>query len=179
MYRWHSTLSQPDTKWVENKFHELFPNKDLGQVRCLPCITSRNPELMFIIADKERFLSTVRCVRESGGRQDVDFRRVCAIYLFCFSPSITVCTSLKRSKDTGRFDNGTHRTLICLLVLTVSIPASLAKILHDATDASASAFKARGIPEAMRVVEMMGIEQARKWGTCSVSLSTAVCLVLS
>lgn len=53
-----------------------------------------------------------------------------------------------------------------------SLQAALAKILHEATAASASAFKARGIPEALRVVEVMGIEQARKWGTCSVSQIT-------
>ena len=47
--------------------------------------------------------------------------------------------------------------------------ADLANILHSATEASASAFKARGIPEVLRVVEIMGIEQARKWGTCTVS----------
>ena len=58
---------------------------------------------------------------------------------------------LKRSTENGRFDAG-----------------ALAKILQDATDASASAFKARGIPEAMRVVEIMGIEQARRWGACTV-----------
>lgn len=32
MYRWHSTLSEHDTQWVEEKFHGLFPGKDLGQV---------------------------------------------------------------------------------------------------------------------------------------------------
>lgn len=47
--------------------------------------------------------------------------------------------------------------------------ADLAKILHSATEASAGAFRARGIPEALRVVEVMGIEQARSWGVCSVS----------
>ena len=47
--------------------------------------------------------------------------------------------------------------------------ADLANILHSATEAGASAFKARGIPEVLRVVEIMGIEQARKWGTCTVS----------
>lgn len=32
MYRWHSTLSEHDTKWVEEKFRGLFPGKDLGKV---------------------------------------------------------------------------------------------------------------------------------------------------
>ena len=31
------------------------------------------------------------------------------------------------------------------------------------------AFKARGIPEAMKFVELLAIEQARSWGTCSLN----------
>jgi hypothetical protein len=52
----------------------------------------------------------------------------------------------------------------------------LAAILHNATEASASAFKARGIPEVLRVVEVMGIQQARSWGACTVSFSTLQCM---
>ena len=44
----------------------------------------------------------------------------------------------------------------------------LANILHNATETSASAFKARGIPSVLRVIEVLGIEQARSWGVCSV-----------
>ncbi|KAH8108998.1 heme peroxidase [Phellopilus nigrolimitatus] len=47
--------------------------------------------------------------------------------------------------------------------------ADLAAILQAATEASASAFKARGIPEVLRVVEIMGIEQARRWGACTIN----------
>lgn len=46
----------------------------------------------------------------------------------------------------------------------------LANILHNATEARAGAFKARGIPEALRIIEVMGIEQSRSWGACSVRL---------
>lgn len=45
----------------------------------------------------------------------------------------------------------------------------LAKILQDATEAEAGAFRARGIPEAMKIVELMAIEQERNWGTCSLN----------
>jgi linoleate 10R-lipoxygenase len=44
----------------------------------------------------------------------------------------------------------------------------LADILQKATLAPAAAFKARGSPEWMRVIEMLSIEQSRKWGTCTV-----------
>ncbi|KAI0034621.1 heme peroxidase [Vararia minispora EC-137] len=45
--------------------------------------------------------------------------------------------------------------------------ALLAKILMDATETYAGAFKARGTPEVLRFVELLTIEQARGWGTCS------------
>jgi linoleate 10R-lipoxygenase len=51
--------------------------------------------------------------------------------------------------------------------------ADLAKILQDATESPASAFKARGTPAYMRVVEVMGIEASRAWGTCTVSYHQA------
>ncbi|KLO17167.1 heme peroxidase [Schizopora paradoxa] len=47
--------------------------------------------------------------------------------------------------------------------------SDLAAILVKAADAPASTFKARGIPEVLRVVEVMGIETARRWGTCSLN----------
>ncbi|KAG8881440.1 hypothetical protein FRB97_009566 [Tulasnella sp. 331] len=47
--------------------------------------------------------------------------------------------------------------------------AELAKILQDATNEPASAFKARGTPHAMRIIEVMAIQQNRNWGTCSLN----------
>jgi len=44
----------------------------------------------------------------------------------------------------------------------------IARILHDATEVRAGAFKARGIPECLRVIEILGIMQSRGWGACSV-----------
>ncbi|KAG7089000.1 hypothetical protein E1B28_012947 [Marasmius oreades] len=45
----------------------------------------------------------------------------------------------------------------------------LANLILNATERRAGAFKARGIPEALRVVEILGIEHARTWGTCSLN----------
>jgi hypothetical protein len=45
--------------------------------------------------------------------------------------------------------------------------ADLAKILQDATEWRAREFGARGTPEVLRVIEIMGMKQARSWGTCS------------
>lgn len=49
---------------------------------------------------------------------------------------------------------------------------ALAKILQDATDAPAGAFRARGTPEVMRLIEVMTIQQARGWGVATVRLLT-------
>ena len=46
--------------------------------------------------------------------------------------------------------------------------ADLARILQDGTANPAGAFKARGIPAALRIVEVMTIRQARVWGCCTV-----------
>lgn len=62
---------------------------------------------------------------------------------------------MERDSNTGAFDS-----------------AELAAILQNATGASASSFKARGIPEVMRIIEIMGIEQSRRWGTCTVRVSS-------
>lgn len=45
----------------------------------------------------------------------------------------------------------------------------LAKALQDATTTPAAAFKARGVPHVMRVIEILGIEQARIWGCCTLN----------
>jgi linoleate 10R-lipoxygenase len=60
--------------------------------------------------------------------------------------------SLKRGSD-GRFKDD-----------------DLARTIQDATECRAGAFKARGTPEALRVIEILGIEQGRAWGTCSVCI---------
>ncbi|KAJ7126174.1 heme peroxidase [Mycena epipterygia] len=47
--------------------------------------------------------------------------------------------------------------------------SDLAEILHNSTSSWAGAYKARGIPEVLRVIEVLGIEQARRWGACSMN----------
>ncbi|KAJ7160327.1 heme peroxidase [Mycena filopes] len=45
----------------------------------------------------------------------------------------------------------------------------IAKILLDATESPAGAYRARGTPGVLRVIEMMGILQARQWGVCTMN----------
>ncbi|KZV76244.1 heme peroxidase [Peniophora sp. CONT] len=67
------------------------------------------------------------------------------------SPKEWTFGGLKRDKD-GKFAD-----------------ADLAQILHGATAASAAAYKARGTPEALRIVEVLSIMQSRAWGSCSMN----------
>lgn len=50
----------------------------------------------------------------------------------------------------------------------------LARIIHDATEWTAGAFQARGTPEVLRVIEILGIEQGRSWGACTVRILVLV-----
>ncbi|KAJ8508992.1 hypothetical protein ONZ45_g8792 [Pleurotus djamor] len=45
----------------------------------------------------------------------------------------------------------------------------LARILHDTTEEAAGAFGGRGTPSVLRIVEMMGMMQARRWGVCTMN----------
>lgn len=45
----------------------------------------------------------------------------------------------------------------------------LANILHNATESPAARFGAGGTPAVLKVVEVAGIEQARKWGVCTMN----------
>ena len=51
--------------------------------------------------------------------------------------------------------------------------ADLARILQEGTANPAGAFKARGIPAALRIIEVMSIQQARAWGCCTVGVPHA------
>lgn len=48
--------------------------------------------------------------------------------------------------------------------------ADLARILQDGTANPAGAFKARGTPAALHIVEVMSILQGRAWGCCTVGI---------
>jgi linoleate 10R-lipoxygenase len=45
----------------------------------------------------------------------------------------------------------------------------IARILQDSTDNPAAAYRARGIPDALRIIEVMGIVQGRQWGVCTMN----------
>nr|GAT46932.1 heme peroxidase [Mycena chlorophos] len=45
----------------------------------------------------------------------------------------------------------------------------LARVLHDANEAPAGAYGAQRTPECLRIVEILGIMQARRWGVCTMN----------
>ncbi|MCV2423659.1 hypothetical protein LNV47_24045 [Paucibacter sp. DJ4R-1] len=45
----------------------------------------------------------------------------------------------------------------------------LAKILHNATESGACRYGARGTPDVLRIIEIMGMEQGRRWGVCTMN----------
>ena len=45
----------------------------------------------------------------------------------------------------------------------------LADILHTATENPAGAFRGRGSPSVLRIVDIMGIEQSRAWDLCTMN----------
>ncbi|KAF8669729.1 heme peroxidase [Rhizoctonia solani] len=47
--------------------------------------------------------------------------------------------------------------------------SDLTKILQDATANTANRFGARGTPDALKVIEIVGMQQARKWGVCTMN----------
>ncbi|CAE6536627.1 unnamed protein product [Rhizoctonia solani] len=59
---------------------------------------------------------------------------------------------LQRDTATGRFKD-----------------SDLAELLHDAAENVSGAFSARNTPEVLKIVEVLGITQARKWGVCTLN----------
>ncbi|KAI0354701.1 heme peroxidase [Trametes cingulata] len=45
----------------------------------------------------------------------------------------------------------------------------LARVLQDATEKPAGTYRARGSPAVLRIVEIMGMQQARAWGVCTMN----------
>ena len=63
-------------------------------------------------------------------------------------------------------------TSIRTILHTTAQRSNLVRFYREgATEQPASAFRARGVPEVLLVVELLAIEQARSWGARSVRIS--------
>lgn len=45
----------------------------------------------------------------------------------------------------------------------------IARVLHDAVENPCGAYRPRGIPASLRIIEIVGMEQARSWGVCTLN----------
>ena len=151
VYRWHAASSEQDRKSTEELFAKVLPNFDMKTVR-YPLESLCTP-VSYSLADlRSRFLEERATGFESwSGSQAVGVWRVCSVIQKHEKGYTYVRLHRIKRDESGRFND-----------------ADIARILQDATEAPASAFKARGIPEVLRVVELLGIEQGRAWGTCTV-----------
>jgi hypothetical protein len=82
-----------------------------------------------------------------------------------YYPIVYASHSLERQEDDDKFADD-----------------DIAKILLDAIETPGGAWRARGTPEALRIVEIVSIQQARDWGVCTVRLfasrlSSLSCLI--
>jgi linoleate 10R-lipoxygenase len=151
LYRWHATTSEHDERITTELFSRLFHDFDLKTVRCF--LRSPYTLISYSLTDHPKAIRGERSATlESWKRsQEVGVWRVCGVVqMHQKGDAYTQPYSIKRD-GSGRFSD-----------------ADLARLLQDATEARASAYKARGTPEALRVIELLGIEEARRWGTCTV-----------
>lgn len=105
---------------------------------------------------EEQFAEIAKAASMRGGSEPKTWKIGGYVYISCNLSSrrrtvLTYAISLSRTKD-GRFAD-----------------YDLARIMYDATTTMACAYGARGIPAVMKPVEIMGIKQARKWGTCTMN----------
>ena len=150
--QWHTTTSVVDEQWTEDLFKAF--GKAFDKVR------NFNSSLACHFPNKNTdnrggfrccFGQNRSAIRRS---KEPRVRRVRSITV---TPLVTaflngpVFHRLKRGPD-GKFDDD-----------------GLANILMSATENIAGQWRANGTPAALRIVEILGIEQARKWGVCTMN----------
>jgi hypothetical protein len=145
-------MSLNDQKWTEDVFKQAFGGKAFSDVSFFS-LTVNEIVLMWNLTDQ--FIRCFCYPQEVWGNIARSFKtRVCWVTLFDFrsSPSLKAyLLRIKRGPD-GKFSDD-----------------DIARILQDATDCAAGAFRGKGTPEVLRIAEIMGIEQARRWGLCTMN----------
>ncbi|KAF9512279.1 hypothetical protein BS47DRAFT_1394408 [Hydnum rufescens UP504] len=151
LYRWHATLSLDDATYIEHAFEGIF---NRGQPFDFDTITVDNFErkLTSFLAPK---------LHDKNGNP---------------IPSPNMDSLTEEELNDLRDDSKP------VDYLQLSIPGlrrdphtklysddDLARILQRATSVPAGAFRARGIPGVLRVIEILGISQSRSWGCCTLN----------
>ena len=162
MYRWHATTSIEDEQWIGAAFKQFFGDKQPEEVSYAHLLGYAASQCYCVRLPRGTSLWLRRKPKKwnriaSTGHSESEF-----YFLFFNEDHIAYweSQSLKRQED-GSFSD-----------------ADLARVLQDATSHPASAFKARGTPAIMRLNEIMGMEQSRRWGVCSLNDFRKVCIQL-
>lgn len=154
LYRLHPSMSESDEAYIEQTFKAIF-GPDVQWDDLTPEVFEfKVSDFARMAAERGQGKTDVKATTIEEYRKKSEFERnkekddsQPTDYLHT-----TRVARAERDKVTGRFQD-----------------ADLAKVLHDATQVPAAAFKARGVPNVMRVIEILGIEQARNWGCCTIN----------
>ncbi|KAF8337099.1 heme peroxidase [Cantharellus anzutake] len=170
LYRWHSGLSAEDAEYNERVFQYLFA-KEPGVPVDFDKITPADFEY---VLGKRAMAATYSRLRDKDGKPaplpDFDHltpRQVESLiddskpvdYLLDQWSFKGFSLPGSRTFERNPRDPKTKRYKDDLL----------ANALLSATSVPAHIFGARGVPGALRVIEILGIQQARSWGTCSLN----------
>ncbi|KAF8309095.1 heme peroxidase [Clavulina sp. PMI_390] len=153
LYRFHAAMSEDDEKYITGSFNYIFGNTNLDEL---------SPELFELsVGNFGR-----KVAAQAAGRTP--------------PPDVTIPEYRQKTPaERGELNNDSSPTdyrlssrvgLVKRDPITGRFPdKDLAEILLRATSVPAAAFKARGVPSVMRVIEILGIEQARSWGACTIN----------
>jgi Animal haem peroxidase len=119
VYRWHSTISERDTRWIEDLYSTIFKD-NINSCPDSPAEFYRAAGPWF------------KNIREQA-------------------PEERELRGLKRNAQ-GKYDD-----------------EDLVGILTESTEDVAGAFGPKNVPVVMKLIEVMGIEQARKWNVCTLN----------
>lgn len=142
IYRWHSATSNEDEKWANGLMSQVI-GKDVDVSKC------------DAYPDRHHFAMQEYGLISAGSMSVDDFRTGFASWISkninTNEPNTWVFDNLKRQSDGSFADK------------------DLMKLLKEATDNVAGAFGARNVPPALKVIEMLGIQQGRDWGMASLN----------
>ena len=143
LYRWHATLSDNDEQWLQSALRDNLPADHPSQ-----------DDLDYEWTRRDYGIASATVLDQQG----TDPRR----WTFAGSVPVSLFFSFSRPCSPSdnrlkREPNGTFKS------------HELARHLQDATRTIACGFGPRGIPAVLRPIEIMGIEQARRWGVCTLN----------
>lgn len=151
LYRLHHSMSEDDEKHIENTFRYIFSTNDWDSVA---------PESFeFRLSNFGRVAVAKATGTPYNPPTDDEYRELSEV-------------AKNNVRDDGQPLDYSRATLGQFArdpVTKKFKDSDLAGILHKATSAPAAALKARGVPHVMRVIEILGIEQSRFWGACTLN----------